>query len=93
MNSEVKKYLSRIGRRGGAAKSERKAASSAANGRKGGRPPLPRYAVRVLGQSSYTRCDTLADARRERDNADRVCQPGHVIVDTETGHIVKEARS
>jgi hypothetical protein len=35
MNDEVRKYLSEIGRRGGKVSGGRKAASSAANGRRG----------------------------------------------------------
>lgn len=35
---EVRKYLSSLGKRGGASKSAAKLAAAAANGRKGGRP-------------------------------------------------------
>jgi hypothetical protein len=35
---EMRQYLASIGRRGGAAKSDKKAAASRANGKKGGRP-------------------------------------------------------
>lgn len=52
MNSEVKKYLSAIGRRGGAAKSPAKARASAANGRKGGRPAAP-YSIRRSVKQDY----------------------------------------
>jgi len=47
-----------------------------------------RYAVRVLGQSAWTYCRTLAAARREQELANRTCQPGHVIVDMVTDMIV-----
>ena len=38
MDENIKKYLSEIGRKGGRAKTEKKAKASAANGKKGGRP-------------------------------------------------------
>ena len=40
MADAIKNYLSEIGRRGGQAKSERKAEAARLNGRKGGRPKL-----------------------------------------------------
>jgi len=38
LSEEVKRYLSSIGKRGGSAVSPKKSASSAANGKLGGRP-------------------------------------------------------
>ena len=38
LSEEVRKYLSNLGKRGGASKSAAKLAAAAANGRKGGRP-------------------------------------------------------
>ncbi len=40
LNEEVKKYLSELGKKGGASKSERKKESSRLNGKKGGRPKV-----------------------------------------------------
>ncbi|WP_461255790.1 hypothetical protein [Treponema sp. R80B11-R83G3] len=40
MNEAVKKYLAEIGKKGGSAKTERKAETAIENGRGGGRPPL-----------------------------------------------------
>ena len=39
MNEEVKKYMAEIGKKGGSAKTEKKAETSAENGKNGGRPP------------------------------------------------------
>jgi hypothetical protein len=38
MDAAITKYLKRIGRKGGSARSEAKAAAARKNGRKGGRP-------------------------------------------------------
>jgi len=40
MNEELKKYMAEIGKKGGAAKTERKAEAAAENGKQGGRPHL-----------------------------------------------------
>jgi len=40
MNEALKKYMAEIGKKGGLAKTERKAETSAENGKQGGRPPL-----------------------------------------------------
>jgi len=40
MNEEVRKYMAEIGKKGGSAKTEKKAESSAENGKQGGRPPM-----------------------------------------------------
>lgn len=40
MKNEIKKYLSRIGTKGGSAKTPAKSAASKANGAKGGRAPV-----------------------------------------------------
>ena len=42
INTAVTRYLADIGRKGGLAKSDRKAAASRANGKKGGRPKKQR---------------------------------------------------
>jgi hypothetical protein len=38
LNEDIKKYLSDLGKKGGAAKSEKKTISCRNNGKKGGRP-------------------------------------------------------
>lgn len=45
MNNEVSKYLSKIGARGGAAKSAEKTETARANGSKGGRPSKKMYYI------------------------------------------------
>lgn len=42
-----------------------------------------RYTIRKPGYSKWATVETYPEAVRERANANRVCQPGHIIV-TET---------
>jgi len=39
-----------------------------------------RYTVRVRGCSAWTTVDSFEEALRERERANRQCQPGHIIV-------------
>jgi hypothetical protein len=48
------------------------------------------YTVRVLGMSAWkTGIATYGAALREKRLADRICQPGHRIIDESTGCIVE----
>jgi hypothetical protein len=42
MNLEIRKYLARLGRKGGKASTEAKAEAARLNGKKGGRPKKPK---------------------------------------------------
>lgn len=59
MNDEISKYAAALGRKGGSVKSPRKAATSAANGAKGGAPTKAERAERIA------RYDALAEAGRK----------------------------
>jgi hypothetical protein len=49
---------------------------------------LKKYSVRVPGCTCWTSSNSLRVARKEQAIANRVCQPGHVVVDNETGEVV-----
>lgn len=49
-----------------------------------------KYSVRVSGCTSWMDTDSLDRARKQAKIADRVCRPGHVVVDNETGEIVQD---
>ncbi len=51
----VRAYLAEIGKRGGSAKSERKAAACRANGAKGGRPRIKKGKIVCLHRSRHDR--------------------------------------
>lgn len=48
------------------------------------------YTVRVLGLTAWkTGIKTYGQALKEKERANRICQPGHKIIDEQTGVIVE----
>lgn len=69
----IRAHLSALGRRGGAAKSPRKAAASAANGCKGGRPPLVYRAYDTVTEWRGRPRETVAEAEADAREHDAGC--------------------
>lgn len=49
---------------------------------------MKRYSIRRPGNTSWADTDTIRAARKLCAEANRICQPGHVIVDNRSGELV-----
>lgn len=51
---------------------------------------MKHYSIRRMGMTSWADTNSLRRAKKLQEQADRVCQPGHEIVDNQTGQIVRD---